>query len=30
MGVSFMISGGLTLKNYLDENPLQTELGNER
>jgi len=30
MGVSFMISGGLTLKKYLDENPLQTELGNER
>lgn len=26
MSVSFMISGGLTLKKYLDENPLQTDL----
>lgn len=26
MSVSFAISGGLTLKKYLDENPLQTEL----
>ena len=26
MSISFMISGGLTLKKYLDENPLQTEL----
>src|SRR5215216_5240905 len=26
MGVSFMMFGGLTLKKYLDENPLQTEL----
>jgi len=30
MSLSFAISGGLTLKKYLDENPLQTELGNER
>ena len=30
MSLSFVISGGLTLKKYLDENPLQTELGNER
>ena len=30
MSVSFAISGGLTLKKYLDENPLQPELGNER
>jgi hypothetical protein len=29
MGVSFAISGGLTLKRYLDENPLPVELGNE-
>jgi hypothetical protein len=26
MSLSFAISGGLTLKKYLDENPLQTEL----
>ena len=25
MSLSFAVSGGLTLKNYLDENPLQTE-----
>ena len=30
MCLSFAISGGLTLKKYLDENPSQTELGNER
>jgi len=30
MSLSFAISGGLTLKKYLDENPLQPELGNER
>jgi uncharacterized protein (UPF0261 family) len=30
MSISFAISGGLTLKKYLDENPLPTELGNER
>ena len=30
MSASFAISGGLTLKNYLRENPLQPELGNER
>jgi hypothetical protein len=30
MSISFVISGGLTLKKYLDENPLQPELGNER
>lgn len=30
MSLSFAISGGLTLKKYLDENPLQTDLGNER
>lgn len=28
MSISFAISGGLTLKKYLDENPLQPELGN--
>jgi len=26
MSISFMISGGLTLKIYLDKNPLQTDL----
>jgi hypothetical protein len=26
MSLSFAISGGLTLKKYLDENPLQPEL----
>jgi hypothetical protein len=30
MSLSFAISGGLTLRNYLEENPLHTELGNER
>jgi hypothetical protein len=30
MSLSFAISGGLTLRKYLDENPLPTELGNER
>ena len=30
MSLAFAISGGLTLKKYLDENPLQTGLGNER
>ncbi|HEU0294543.1 MAG TPA: hypothetical protein VFR47_17520 [Anaerolineales bacterium] len=30
MSISFAISGGLTLKKYLDENPLQPELGNGR
>ena len=30
MSLSFVISGGLTLKKYLDENPSQTELGNEQ
>ena len=30
MSLSFAISGGLTLKKYLDENPSQTELGNEQ
>ena len=30
MSLSFVISGGLTLKRYLAENPLQAELGNER
>jgi len=29
MSLSFAISGGLTLKKYLDENPLQTEPGHE-
>jgi len=28
--ISFAISGGLTLKKYLDENPLQSDLVNER
>jgi len=26
MSISFAISGGLTLKKYLDANPLQTDL----
>jgi len=30
MSLSFAISGGLTLKKYLDENPSQTEFGNEQ
>jgi hypothetical protein len=30
MSLSFAISGGLTLKKYLDENPLQSEPGNEQ
>jgi len=30
MSISFAISGGLTLKKYLDENPLQSDLVNER
>ena len=29
MGLAFVISGGLTLKSYLRENPLPTEVGNE-
>ncbi|MBI5963844.1 MAG: hypothetical protein HY863_10250 [Chloroflexi bacterium] len=29
MGLVFVISGGLTLKSYLRENPLPTEAGNE-
>jgi hypothetical protein len=29
MGIAFLISGGLTLKSYLRENPLPTEAGNE-
>lgn len=30
MSISFMISGGLTLKIYLDKNPLQTDLQHEQ
>jgi hypothetical protein len=30
MSLSFVVSGGLTLRKYLEENPLPTELGNER
>ena len=30
MSICFAISGGLTLKKYLDENPLQAEAGHER
>lgn len=30
MSLSFAISGGLTLKKYLDENPLQTDLQHEQ
>jgi hypothetical protein len=29
MSLSFAVSGGLTLRNYLRENPLQAEAGNE-
>jgi len=29
MGIAFLISGGLTLKSYLRENPLPMEAGNE-
>ena len=30
MSISFAVSGGLTLKRYLNENPLPTEMGNEQ
>lgn len=30
MSISFAISGGLTLRSFLRENPLQAELGNEQ
>jgi len=29
MGIAFLISGGLILKRYLNENPLPAEAGDE-